>query len=132
MIPEHRIRLRGGWEWHDPDGARPPRRAVLPLDAPPGGPGPIRLVRWFQTPRYDPARESLWLRLENVDGLGRVCLNDREIACGPFGPDPTLLPLGDQLPGRNRLTLDVIPAPRSDASPWGMVALAIRRGVETG
>lgn len=131
-MPEHRIRLRGGWEVLDSGGGGLPSRLTFPLKAFPDGVGRVRLARSFQTPPLDPRSETLWLRLDAVPGLVSVLFNDRELARGPFGTAVLLLPLGDALPARNRITLDVAPCPGSgcpsEEFPWGEIALVIARG----
>jgi hypothetical protein len=129
-MSEHRIRLRGGWLLLEPtsrDATR--RRITLPLGGFAANAGKIILFRSFQRPPLDPGRESLWLRLDDVPGLLSVALNDRRIALVPNGVSNLLVPLGDDLPARNQLQLDVDPLAGRHASkpdaPWGEVALVI-------
>ena len=86
-MPEHVIRFRGGWEWLDrgPDSAT--EAVGTPGDAPAHlarrtmPTGRVRLVRTFKGRRSTPSRETpLFLRLESVEGLKAVWLNDRELA----------------------------------------------------
>ena len=133
-MPEHRIRLRGGWEFQVTGGSPWLPRQTLPLIAFPDGPGPVRLARNFQTPPMDAGSETLWLRLDAVPGLLSVVLNDRVLARGPFDKPVLDLTVGDALRPRNRLVLDVQPPAKSDSPfgvfPWGDVALVITHGLE--
>src|SRR5205823_3450154 len=87
-MPEHWIRLRGGWEWHVPGAGQEPRRVTLPLAGFPGG---ALLVRSFQKPPLDLRRETLWLRLDAVPGLVLVALNGRELVRDPSRTSGLLL-----------------------------------------
>jgi hypothetical protein len=128
-MPEHLIRLRGGWEWRDP-GAASARRVALPMTWPAGLTAHVRLVRSFQRPTIDPAREALALRLESVSGLVAVWLNGRELARPDAGTTALCLPLDDPMPPRNVLVLEVDPTTPgragADPEPWGEIALVIR------
>lgn len=125
-MPEHRIRLRGGWLCIDPvaDGDAP-LRVTLPLAAFPENHGRVVLFRSFQAPPIDVGRETLWLALEEVPGLTRISLNSETLQPGP------LVRLGENLPTYNRLVFDVdtrgLGTTSSLASSWGLVALVIRR-----
>lgn len=129
-MQEHQIRLRGGWEWHDPSNRRSrPRAVTLPFDWPAGQASPVRLVRKFGSPPLDPSRESLVLNLERVPGLVAVRFNDRPVPL----PDPESSGLSvplDQPRGQNELVLDVDPVRAASAlrpgSQWGHIALVIR------
>ncbi|MEJ7638641.1 MAG: hypothetical protein WKF75_11860 [Singulisphaera sp.] len=80
-MPEHLIRLRGGWLWGDREGgADTARRVSLPLEAPPRGTTRVVLTRQFGRPPLDPGRERLALRLEGVVGLVEMRLNGRAMA----------------------------------------------------
>lgn len=126
-MPEHLIRLRGGWERLDAGETARTSRVVLPLVSTPEAPERLRLVRWFQTPPLEPGKETLWLRLDSVPGLISVGLNGAELAHGPFHESPLFLPLGDALPARNRVTLDAeFPDPDGRPDAWGEVGLLIR------
>ena len=135
FMRNHIIRLRGGWYWENgPDQAagRPERRVVLPLTWPAGVARRGRLVRPFQAPPLDPARESLGFQLDDVAGLVVVELNGRELARPAPGTTSLWLPLPPEppLPRRNLLALEVEPPRRAgslelDPSPWGTVALVI-------
>lgn len=128
-MPDYQIRLRGGWESPGFDGGPRVGRVTLPLPGPPVGPGRIQFARSFQSPPLDRAAESLWLRLQTVPGLVAVHLNGRELSRAPFVEGTLLLALDEAVPGRNRLVLDVEPPARlpDPGSPWGEVALVIRR-----
>jgi hypothetical protein len=127
---EHLIRLRGGWDRQAPSDPQTAGKIALPLTSSPAGSVPVWLVRHFQTPPIDVARESLWLRLSDCPGVVSVVLNAREIARpGPSG-EPLILPINLEPAGRNRLELLVEPPVRPDTSNeptvWGHVALVIR------
>ena len=128
-MPEHPIRLRGGWELHPPTAGGVPEKVALPLDGWPPQWGPARLVRRFQTPPLDPDRETLWLRLDAVPGLRAVTLNGHPLATDPLSGATVLLPLGAACSTRNVLELVVEPcraAVDRDLSPWGEIALVVR------
>jgi hypothetical protein len=133
MKPDHAIRLRGGWERHDPSGegwSDHACRLALPLAWAAADPPRVRLVRHFQAPPIDPLRETLGLQLDDVPGLTAVELNGQCLA----RPDPATrslwLPLPVPLPSRNRLVLDVAtPGHEIDSATkclWGQVALVVR------
>lgn len=125
-MPEHLIRLRGGWEWHDLGDAPPtPGRVSLPLVWPDRAAPRVRLARSFQRPPLDPARETLGLRLEAVAGLVWAKLNDRAPARPEPDADTLWLPIDDPLPPRNVLVLEVEPG-ATGTGPWGLVTLVIR------
>jgi hypothetical protein len=122
-MSEHLIRLRGGWEWHAP-GDGPAQRVALPMIWPAGLTTHVRLLRSFQRPPLDPAREALALRLESISGLVVVRLNGRALAHPEPGVSALSLPLDDPLPPRNVLELEAGPLTES-AEPWGTIALVI-------
>jgi hypothetical protein len=94
---------------------------------PAGASRPIRLVRPFNRPPIDPARESLFLELEQVEGLASVLLNDRVLARPLPGTSWLVVSLDDPLPARNLLVLEVEPqAAGPEGLAWGQVALVIR------
>ena len=130
-MPEHLIRLRGGWERLGAATGRSRAGSRSPWSRPPSAPQQARLARWFQTPPLDPRRETLWLRLDSVPGLVSVSLNDREIARRPFPAFPLILDLvGDACrPGTGSPSTSSFPS-RPDVPaalfPWGEVALLIR------
>ncbi|APW63032.1 hypothetical protein [Paludisphaera borealis] len=123
-MPEHLIRLRGGWKLHDLDAEA---SNATPLTLPVAWesrpvPRRLRLVRKFGRPKIGRAR----LVLEAVEGLRAMTLNDDSLAVDAAPPgrlDVDLPPLGE----RNVLVLDVVIESASDepASPWGNIALAI-------
>jgi hypothetical protein len=124
--PEHRIRLRGGWQWRVAGEAGPPRRVALPIAWPDDALGRVLLSRPFNRPPLDPSREALRLELEQVDGLVAVLLNDRDLARPPVGTARLVVPLDDPLPGRNVLVLEVASPPAGrGGSGWGDIALVI-------
>lgn len=123
-MPEHRIRLRGGWELEDPDaGAKASVMMALPVvwDASPS-PRRLRLVRRFGRPRSNRVR----LVLENVEGLRSASLNGLPLTFeGPSSGSISVdLPALDE---RNVLTFDVEigGADGGPATPWGSIALLI-------
>ena len=118
-MPEHVIRLRGGWERVDPLGRAEGPRVTLPLPRPGG---PVRLARSFQAPRVDPAREAVWLRVADAPGLRSVRLNGRDLGPADGLEAARAYRLPADLPARNRLELAAEPA--SDG--WGSIALVIR------
>jgi hypothetical protein len=120
---DHLIRLRGGWVCQEPGGGSA-RRLTLPVTWTSGLTGRVRLLRSFQRPPFDPARESLALRLESIPGLVVVRLNGREHARPTESPGALWLSLDDPLPSRNLLELEVEPSADS-AEPWGVIALVI-------
>jgi len=123
-VPEHLIRLRGGWELLDADDANStPSPLTLPTAwAPHPAPRRLRLVRKFGAPAADRVR----LALEAVEGLRAITLNGVPLAFDATSADRLVVdlpPLGD----RNVLTLDVdLAGPSTVPSPlWGRIALAI-------
>jgi len=131
-MPEHLIRLRGGWLWGDREGgAAAARRVSLPLEAPPRGTSRVVLTRQFGRPPLDPGRERLALRLEGVVGLVELRLNGRAMAIPSGGATDLELSPDDLQPSGNVLVLEFLPSSRphaeADDSRWGMVALVIRQ-----
>ena len=124
-MPEHLIRLRGGWSVHDPDQLQNPARSLtLPARLGPGFPRRARLERKFGRPRHDPSGEIISLLLEGVPGLIRVVLNGDEHEPPSTGDrlELTNLSLGP----RNVLMLEVELDDSGDLDhPWGAVALVI-------
>jgi hypothetical protein len=138
-MPEHLIRLRGGWRCLEDEDVpdTPTSVSGLPITLPviwPARVAPkaaVRLVRDFTAPVLNPSRESLGLCMSSVGGLVAVQLNGRELARPAPGTAALELPLDDPLPRRNRLVLDVrlgeaMTSPSSPQQPWGSVALVIR------
>ncbi len=128
-MADHRIRLRGAWERHDPD-AKTGRRVSLPLEREHAGAGHVRLIRPFNRPPLDPERERLLLEMEGIAGLVSVRLNQQEIARPEPGTEELTLTLDQPLPMRNVLSLEVEFRDERDArlehSRWGTIALVIR------
>ncbi len=126
---EHVIRLRQGWELT----TRGPldeasRRVSLPLPAVPGNGLPLRLVRRFGCPPFDPRTESLCLRLRSVPGLAGLTLNGVALSGSPDLDFSLEIPLPGLSP-RNELALELVPAPGCTAEShpdWGDVALVVR------
>jgi hypothetical protein len=115
--PGHAIRLRGGWEWHDPaTPGEPPRRLALPTTWPADATTAARLVRRFNRPPIE-AAERILLSMEQVDGLVSARLNGTDVVAGGE--------IGGLLGPTNRLILDVDLSSRTAETPWGEVALVI-------
>ena len=74
-MPEHRIRLRGGWWCHGLSDSPSPAARQPATTWDPGQPGPVRLVRQFGCPAINRSRETVVLRLEDVPGLVAVQMN---------------------------------------------------------
>jgi hypothetical protein len=122
-VPEHRIRLRGGWELQDLDagGAASPLALPVTWGSQPF-PRRLRLVRRFGRPKSGRVR----LVLEDVEGLRSAELNGEPLAIDVSSPgriDVDLPPLDE----RNTLALEVVvgESPGRPATPWGIVALSI-------
>jgi hypothetical protein len=138
-MPEHLIRLRGGWLCLE-DGGAPDAsasasgpRITLPVCWPAQAvaKGAVRLVRWFTAPVLNASRESLSLRMSAVGGLVSVQLNGQELARPAQGTEALELPLPDPLPRRNYLVLDVrlggaVASHDFPQPAWGFIALVIR------
>src|SRR4051794_17271682 len=106
MMPEHWIRLRGGWEWQPTarkGSGESPQRMTLPCSWSAETPPAVQLSRKFQAPRIDPSQEALFLRLERVAGLVQILLNGRLIGGPARGDEVMIVPLGEPLPPRNQL-----------------------------
>ena len=125
MSGEHLIRLRGAWTCQA-DGDDEGRRIDLPTDRPVADRS-VRLARPFGRPRIDPARESLAIRFEAIDGLREVRLNGVVLARPPAGTTRLEVPLAADLPARNVLELDVEPVPATAPAEWGSIAIVITR-----
>jgi hypothetical protein len=128
---EHLIRLRAAWErWEPGMGDELPRRVDLPASWPPGSIRPFRLRRQFHAPPVDPDRETLALRLENVDGLKAVWLNAALIERPATETRSLELDLPLPLPRLNVLELEVDPAGWAEtllnSTAWGSIALVVR------
>lgn len=130
-MPEHRIRLRAGWEchWREGDDESAPetlRRVDLPVAAD-DLPARFRLTRQFGRPPVDPRTEGVTLELKNVPGLKSARINGRPMAPSEAGASDLSIDLAEPLLPRNGLVLEVerdTVAPSS--GPWGEIALVIR------
>ena len=124
---EHRIRLRGAWDWAPDDvDSRPARRVDLPLTALGDLPPRFRLARKFGRPPYDPGTEMLRLELADVPGLVAVALNGEGLLGSSSAEGDRSIPLDAPLPPRNTLTLDVdLGSVVAFEGPWGSIALVI-------
>ncbi len=127
-MPDHWIRLRGGWEWRE--AGLPARKVSLPMSWSPRFMAVFELVRSFQRPPIDPGCECVLLSLEDVDGLVSVWLNEEEIARPEPGATSLMIPIDRPLAARNTLVLKVDPGRcggvNEFSSPWGTIALVIR------
>src|SRR5271165_7039668 len=130
-MPEHWIRLRGGWEAVDFDD---PLAVCVRMTLPMSWTGEemrrLSLRRRFGRPVLDRQDESLWLRIDRASGLYRLTLNDRELPLATVASGPIEIPLGT-LSDRNELVLDVCFEPSAmaalaPAGGWGEIALLIR------
>ena len=130
-MPEHWIRLRGGWEAVDFDD---PLAVCVRMTLPMSWTGEemrrLSLRRRFGRPVLDRQDESLWLRIDRASGLYRLTLNDRELPLATVASGPIEIPLGT-LSDRNELVLDVCFEPSAMAveartGGWGEIALLIR------
>lgn len=126
-MPEHVIRLRGGWtllgrEGEDQDR---PDRLTFPLTNFPESQGSLVFSRFFQRPPSTNPGQTLWLELVSVPGLKSITLNRQELArANPDEPIERLF-LGNDLPLRNHLLLSVDSnVPIGDR--WGEIALVIQ------
>jgi hypothetical protein len=128
-MPEHEIRLRGGWDWLvREDDVEVARRISLPILWPPTPLAPFRLVRRFGRPTIDPDVESVRLELRSVPGLVAARLNEVELARPEGRAVDWLVPLPGPLPARNELVLEVDLGPAArpvEGEPWGLIALRI-------
>ena len=126
-MPEHWIRLRGGWEWQSVSADATIKRPVtLPIEWPDGQASPVRLLRRFGCPPIDPLHESLSIRLEKVPGLLAIHLNGRSLE-GPLDEtlSLTLESIGPIL-AKNLLILEVDPARAiRPGETWGQIALIV-------
>ncbi len=130
-MPEHRIRLRGGWVCK---GAGEPAsseyRLALPHRWKPEDSGRFVLSRVFQRPPVDPDREAVHLCMENVPGIRALSLNGSPIASIRVERPVLEVELGDLRP-RNVLVIEFEPVeqtgPTANGSDeWGHIALVIR------
>jgi hypothetical protein len=125
---EHRIRLRGGWEWESLDlPAANPGRLTLPAQWPADDRRKLRLTRRFHHPPLEPGSRVI-LRLEHVLGIESLELDGKPSVPVAPGRSGYEIPL-DAREGRHRLVLVVDTARSSDAATaalgWGHVSLVI-------
>ncbi len=122
-MPDHPIRLRGGWELLPPDA--PPSRVTLPITWPADTPRRFQLVRQFGRPPLA-VNERIAFRFEDVPGLISAHLNGIPLDIGdvPGGS----IPLVEPLPARNVLILDVDRDAVLPVHPWGTIALMVGPG----
>jgi hypothetical protein len=132
-MPEHRIRLRGGWECHaresdDEDAPEVVRRIDLPAASAAELPARFRLTRQFGRPPVDLRNEIVSLEMRGVPGLKATRINGRAIELGLTEDAACSIDLSEPLLPRNGLVLEVelVGLPRSEGVPWGEIALVIR------
>ena len=129
-MPDHRIRLRGGWEYCQVGSHDVPGRFTLPTRWGLERTTPLRLTRRFGCPPLDPRYQVLVLLLEQVPGIHSIRLNDRQIL--HVSPDRSSYQiLLEDLPARNVLVIEVEPrldqgSTDTEPSEWGFVALVIQ------
>ncbi len=130
-MPEHLIRLRGGWEWADLDDRESrPTRITLPAHLHLSESRRLRLTRRFGRPPMDILTETLWLRLERVPGLKSIAINGAPVPLERLGASPLEVALRE-LADRNLVELDVnLPASETAGHAieprWGEIALVVR------
>jgi hypothetical protein len=131
-MPEHRIRLRGGWECQyrvgDPEeGLEVVRRVDLPLFWSDDFPARIKLTRQFGRPPVDTRIEEVTLEMRNVLGLSVARLNGCPISNDAGDPTFWSIELPEPLLPRNGLVLEVdLDSARRSPSTWGEISLRIR------
>ena len=124
-MPEHVIRLRGGWTLLGRGVEDRPTKLTFPLTNLPESQGNLVFSRFFQRPPLANPGQTLWLELESVPGLKSITLNRQELArANPDGPIERLF-LGNDLPARNQLVLRVDSNVRLEDC-WGSIALVIQ------
>jgi hypothetical protein len=140
-VPEHRIRLRGGWESCPVGAPAESERVTLPTRWGPKPSGRVRLIRRFGSPPLGPGRHVLLLKMEKVPGVHSIRLNEQEIPhVSPEISDYEITL--HELAARNVLVLEVDPTTAqggTDAqgahaegqgpdgsSDWGCIALVIQ------
>jgi hypothetical protein len=130
-VPDHWIRLRGGWEWIDASApGSTPARLTLPVSWPESIPRNVRLLRHFGKPRGISQADVVLLHIESSQGIIAIDLNGKRLLEGPGTESGWEVPL-PSLFDRNELALEVDLARRSTsvsdpARGWGEVALIIR------
>ena len=130
-MPEHRIRLRGGWDcqYHeadDRDGPEVIRRVDLPFAWTGEFPRRLRLTRQFGRPPVDLASEWVELELRGVPGLTSARLNGTAIEPESTAGGIWSIRLAEALLPRNGLVLDVERGDDPEPEPWGEITLVIR------
>jgi hypothetical protein len=131
-MPEHRIRLRGGWECqHRPgelaDGPEVVFRVDLPLESTEVLPARFLLTRRFGRPPLDERLEAVQLDLRNVVGLKAARINGYPISFVWTGDRDASIPLSDPLLPRNGLALefDMTGVKHDENVLWGEIALVV-------
>jgi hypothetical protein len=105
-VPDHRIRLRRGWEYGPVGSHAGSRRLTLPTRWGSEQPGRLLLTRRFGCPPRGPGRQGLILLLEQVPGVHSIRLNEQEIP--EVSPARSRYEIRlDDLPSRNVLVLEV-------------------------
>lgn len=129
---EHRIRLRGGWEWRPAISSECEQtRLTLPVRWGRHDPRRVILTRRFGRPRLEPGTRVL-LQMDQVEGVVSLSLNGDSIF--PVLPEATHYEI--ELPAlaeRNVLVLEIeMPEPASEITgagvEWGVIALVVRPG----
>ena len=133
-MPDHRIRLRGGWESCPVGAPAESERLTLPTRWGSEPSRRLRLTRRFGSPPLRPGRQVLLLILEKVPGVHSIRLNEQEIP--HVSPECSSYEIVlDDLPARNVLVLEVEPPTAQEAtdarapdgsSDWGCIALVIQ------
>jgi hypothetical protein len=127
-MAEHRIRFRAGWERADPNQSQPSDRLTLPILQPIAGPSPVRLLRRFGRPSFDPIREAVRLEFRGVPGLAAAWLNSAELGRPDAAATDWVVPLLVPLLSRNLLELELDLNAIGELYPaegWGTIALVI-------
>ncbi len=130
-MTEHQIRLRGGWTCRAAGALdRVERRLNLPAQWHPDGGGRYLLTRAFGRPPVNRDRETLWLRMERVEGILALELNGRSIGPVSRGTSRYEIELPSLLE-RNVLVMEIeVPEPGREPAGagalWGVIALVVR------
>jgi hypothetical protein len=127
---EHRIKLRGGWEWAEADRPDERRRLTLPTRFEPGRHGRVILYRQFHRPSLS-AGESVWLEFARIPGVQSITLNGRYI-CEDGEVESTLAVELTESRMHDLIVLEVdlgrATTPLTD--DWGAISLVIRGAAE--
>jgi len=130
-VTEHRIRLGGGWGCCAaglPKSAE--QRVTLPIRWRPDGLGRLRLTRRFGRPPFEPEREVLILRLDQVAGIHCILLNGQPVA--GVSPESSMYEIQlEHALDRNLLEIELEPPlagveAAEATAEWGIIALVIR------